>query len=324
MKIFRILGITLGLCLLLALLYQVGWSALRDTLFVLRWKYVLVLAYPITWMLLNTAGWFVSRHPGGPPVPYLVFFKIRLAGETFNSLLPSSYVGGEPVKAKLLSHWMPLNQAASSVLIAKSAQSIGLLLFIGLGFIIGLPSTATAGQRHAGWIAFGVLTVGVGIFTWLLGHQSFSRIGRWLHRFTKISWLQAQETRLARLDTSLGQFYRECKGHFLLSALWHGAGWIAGMLELVLIFYLIGTPISWRQAWFMGALAQLGSVIGLISPGGLGFYEGGHYMAAVLLGLPPSLGVSASLIRRVREIFWDGVGLYFFNHVSQPPPKPLL
>ncbi len=323
MKIIRFIGVALGLSLLATLLYQVGWEALRDTLLVLQWKYLIILTYPMSWMLLNTAGWYVSRHPGGLVIPFFILFKIRLAGETFNSLLPSSYVGGEPVKAKLLSQWIPLNEAASSVLIAKSAQSIGLLLFIGMGLIIGLPPTATPGQKQAGWIAFGILTAGVLIFTWLLGHQSFSRIGRVLHRFTRIPWLQAQETRLTRLDASLGQFYRECKGRFLWSALWHGAGWIAGMLELVVVFYLMGTPISWRQAWFMGALAQLGAVIGLISPGGLGFYEGGHYMAAMLLGLPPSLGVSASLIRRVREIFWDGVGLYFFNHFTkQIPPKP--
>jgi uncharacterized protein (TIRG00374 family) len=317
MKILRFLGILLGAFLVVVLVREVGWTPIHATLTVLGWKYLIVLAYPITWLLLNTFGWRSALHSGSAPIPFRKLIEVRLAGETFNSLLPSSYLGGEPIKAKLLSTWVPLRESTSSVLIAKSAQSIGLLLYIGLGLTLGLPPTATAGLKGKAWVAFGLLAGGVIIFTCLLGHQSFSRLGRALHRFTKNHWLQAQEARLIALDESLGRFYRECKGRFMASIAWHGGGWIVGMFELVVIFALMGHPISWRQAWFMGALAQLGMVIGLISPGGVGFYEGGHYLAAVLLGLPPSLGLSASLIRRVREIFWDVVGLYFFWRYSK-------
>jgi glycosyltransferase 2 family protein len=317
MKYLRILGLLIGVVLILLLGHQVGWASIRETLTLLGWNYLIVLVYPLTWMTLNTAGWYYARHPSSPPIPFRVMAEIRIAGETFNSLLPSSYVGGEPVKAKLLSTWTPLREATASVMIAKAGQSVGLLLFIGLGLAIGIPPSASTADKWKAWIALGVLATGVSIFILLLANGSFSRLGRLLHQVTRWGWLQAQERRLIALDESLGSFYRECKGRFLASILWHGAGWIAGMLELVIIFKLMGVPISWQQAWFMGALAQLGSVIGLISPGGLGFYEGGHYMAAVILGLPPSLGVSASLIRRVREIFWSIVGLYYFSKHSR-------
>ena len=124
---------------------------------------------------------------------------------------------------------------------------------------------------------------------------SFSRLGRWLHRVTKIRWLQRQEDRLIALDQSIGAFYREGKMRFVSSILWHGAGWLAGRSEVAVIFYMIGTPITWRQAWFIGAMGQLGAIIGLMVPAGVGLYEGGHYMAASLLGLPPGLGLSVSL-----------------------------
>jgi uncharacterized protein (TIRG00374 family) len=321
-KILRIVGILLGGTLIAVLIKQVGWGPIRETLTLLGWKYIVVLLYPLTWMGLNTIGWYYACHPKITGLQLIDLFAIRTAGETFNSLLPSSYVGGEPIKAQLLSRWMPLREAASSVLIAKSAQSIGLLFFIGLGLLVGLPVTSAFEHRNKVWIALAVLTLGVGTFTYFLAHQSFSRLGKALHRFTKWPWLQAQEKRLLALDDSLGNFYRECKGRFLASAGWHGLGWITGMFELVVIFKLMVHSISWQQGWFMGALAQLGSVIGLISPGGLGFYEGGHYMAAVLLGLPPELGISASLIRRVREIFWSLVGLYFFGRYSKETAKP--
>jgi uncharacterized protein (TIRG00374 family) len=316
MKILRTLGILLGITLVGWLIHEVGLTSIKYTDYLLCWGYAIILLYPCTGFYLTTLGWRWALHPGYP-VRLRTMLAVRLAGETFNSLLPSSYIGGEPVKAKLLSKWIPLREAASSVLIAKAAQSVGLLIYIGLGLVLGLPATAASAQRLQVWLALAVLSVGVSLFIILLANQSFTRFGRALQRLTGSKWLQKQETRLASLDESLGAFYRHCKGRFFASILWHGLGWIVGMLELVIIFQLMGNAITWRQAWFMGALAQLGSVLGLISPGGIGFYEGGHYMAALLLGLPPTLGVSASLIRRVREIFWDLIGLYFFNIYSK-------
>ena len=59
-------------------------------------------------------------------------------------------------------------------------------------------------------------------------------------------------------------------------------------------------------------MAQMAAVVGMLVPAGIGLYEGGHYMAASILGLDPALGLSVSLIRRVREIFWDGAGVIIF------------
>jgi uncharacterized protein (TIRG00374 family) len=240
-----------------------------------------------------------------------------MAGEAFNSLLPSSYVAGEPLKAKLLSNWMPFHEAASSVLIAKSAQSIGMALFLGLGLTLVHTSGGSVLEHRATLFALCFLTVGIFIFTLLLSKRAFTRAGLFLHRLTGHPWLKAQEKRLVALDESLGYFYRQCKGRFIGSVLWHGGGWIAGAVELAFIFFLVGHPIQWQQAWFMTSLALLGQISGFVVPGGVGFYEGGHYVAAVLLGLSPRLALSISLIRRIREIFWDLVGLGLFWKYSR-------
>lgn len=317
MKIIRFLGIVLGVGIVGFLLHQVGWSSIRHTMTLLGWNYGIILVYPMAWIVLNTEGWRWALHKTYAGVSFHHLAEIRVAGETFNSLLPSGFVGGEPLKAKLLSDAVPLREATSSVLIAKAAQSVSLVLFLGLGLTLGKINEPSSVAERSTLAAVVLLTVGIGIFTTLLARGSFSRLGRWLHRVTRIHWLQKQETRLVALDESIGAFYREGKGRFIVSILWHGAGWLAGALEVAIIFYLVGHSIDWRQAWFIGAMAQLASVIGLFVPAGLGLYEGGHYLAASLLGLSPELGLSVSLIRRVREIFWDGIGLFLFWKLSK-------
>ncbi len=139
MKIIRILGVIIGIAIVTLIIHEVGWSKIEYSLGMLGWGYVIVIIYPISWILLNTGGWRMALHAQYARLPLARLAQIRLAGETFNSLLPSGYVGGEPLKAKLLSKWIPMHEAASSVLIAKAAQSVGLVLFVGLGSGIGGP-----------------------------------------------------------------------------------------------------------------------------------------------------------------------------------------
>jgi len=319
MKYFRWVGLILGLAIIAVLVHHVGWGEIRHSLTLLSHGYWVVLAYPVLWVLCNTQGWQVIVDAHHPRVAFASLFKIRMAGESFNALLPSGYVGGEPLKATLLSKQIPLRDATSSVLVAKAAQSVGLVLFIGLGLTLGgrsdLPIVRQTGPYQ--WVALGLLLAGVSLFVVLLSRRSLSRFAKVLHGWTGYARLAAWEPRLIALDDTIGRFYREGKGAFFKSFFWHTAGWMIGALELCVIFYLIGHPLGFREAWFMGALAQLACVMGLFAPAGIGMYEGGHYLAAQLLGLPPALGVSVALIRRVRELAWNGMGLYFFWRLTK-------
>lgn len=270
-----------------------------------------------TWIVFNTLGWRAVVAVHYPEIAFWKLLQIRLAGESFNALLPSGYIGGEPLKAKLLAADVPLRSAAASVLVAKAAQSVGLVLFITLGLTLGRVSARSVFTQPAALAALIFLSVGIAIFIGLLSRRGFSRLAAFLHRYFPSAWLAAALPRLAGLDDSLGAFYRAGRGKFLLSVVWHAFGWMAGALELLVIFLLLHHPVSWRDGWFMGALAQLGSVVGLFAPAGVGLYEGGHYLAAQLLGLSPALGITVALIRRMRELFWNSVGLFIFWRYSK-------
>jgi len=315
-KYLRFIGLLVGLSLLGYLIHQVGLSFIKESLGWLGWGYVLVLASALIWDWVNTIGFETAFSKKFLKTSFLRIFEIRLVGETFNSLLPSGYVGGEPLKIKFLAADMPVHEASSSVLIAKVAQSLSLVPYLVLGLTLTRPGPSPLRGRAA-CVSISLLAAGICIFAFLIARGSFSQLGRFLHRWTRHAWLKHQEERLLALDESLREFFRHEKKRFLASFLWHCAGWFTSAMEVPLILYLLGHPITWREGWFMAAMAQLGSSVGVAIPEGIGFFEGGHYLAATLLGLPPSLGLSVALIRRVRELFWHGVGLLLFLHLSR-------
>jgi hypothetical protein len=50
------------------------------------------------------------------------------------------------------------------------------------------------------------------------------------------------------------------------------------------------------------------NLVGALSPGNLGTYEGGNMLMANLFGVTGTAGLTLALCRRVRSIFWAAVG----------------
>ena len=319
-KALKTIVVLLGISAIAFLVHQVGWDDIRETMGLVGWGYLLILTYPLLWIFPNTLGWRSAiRHHEN--IPFWTLVQIRLSGEVFNSLLPSGYVGGEPIKAQLLSRFISLREATSSVLIAKATQSVVFLVYLGLGVTLFMPAGSSRFIEKSAYGALMLLGLGIITFVILLSQRSFTKLSSILFRLTRMQWFVHKAPQFSALDESLGSFYREGRSRFFASMAWHGVAWIAGALELTMILALMGHPVSWHEAWFMSAVAQLATTIGLMVPAGVGLYEGGHYMAAIALGLPPAVGLSAALIRRIREAFWNIIGVLIFMRIERLSPR---
>lgn len=277
----------------------------------LGWLGLLVLPLAFAWLVPNAIAWEYSFTAPGSGVPFHRLMLVRLAGESLNDLLPSSNLGGEPVKVLLLRPQVALPEALSSVMVAKTTQTLSILIFI-LG---GLAAAAwraplppevvvTAGGVLA-MLGGGSVVLVFGAHSGLLGR--FARYG--VLRFPKADWLIGLSNQATELDGCLSGFYATEKRRFAASTLWHLIGLIAGSAEVYFIARLLGLPMTFSGALTMEVVTTLFAVGGFFIPGSIGAFEFGHFTAAAMLGLPPSSGVLMSLIRRVREIFWLLAGL---------------
>jgi hypothetical protein len=50
------------------------------------------------------------------------------------------------------------------------------------------------------------------------------------------------------------------------------------------------------------------NLVGALNPGNFGTYEGGNMLIAKIFGVTGTAGLTLALCRRVRTVFWAGVG----------------
>ena len=260
--------------------------------------------------LLDTLGWrFAFGDEGVPGIEFGTLARIRWAGESINTVLPSAYIGGEAVKVQLLhKRGVPRVHGGSSVVAGKTAQVVAQVMFIAAGAVAGVVILPPESPARVGMLAITALAaVIVGLLFWLQQRGMF----RTLSAVLPVRALTTRAESLRRLDERIFEFYRKDRLHFLLSTAAYFAGWIADTLEILLVSHLLGMPIDFSQALAVEAFISVAKALGIFVPGALGVQESGIVFLCYLFGLPPALGISYAIIRRGREVVYVAIGGIF-------------
>jgi putative membrane protein len=304
-----------GLVLLALLLYHAGLDAVWHRLRVLGWWSPLILLPYVGIAVCDTIAWRGTLPVDAQRrIPFLTLYLVRMAGEAVNSVTPTAAVGGEPVKAYMLRPWgVPGGEGMASVVIAKTALTAAQSLFTALGVAALLEDL---GRPHLalGWLV--VLLAGTAGFTlslvWVQRRNPATMVWRWLRRVVPRWQVVARlESAVATLDQRLADFYHVESGSFFKAASWNFVGWLGGVVETQVMLTLIGHPISWLDALVIEALAQPIRAAAIIIPGGLGTQELGGVWLCTFLGMPEPVAVTLWLLKRAREVTFDGLGLLY-------------
>ena len=315
-----------GALLLALLLAHTDIDAVHDLMGDLGpWSPLLLLPY-LAIAYVDARGWRCTMPAGA--VERIAFWRIslaRMAGEAINSVTPTAAIGGEPVKAYLLRD-LGLTSAdgVASLVIAKTALTVTQSLFV----VIGL--TALFGregfQRLEVFGLVGLLSVTAGfglLLVRLQRRRPAHTVWRWLHRlFPRARFVARLKLGVAAIDERLADFYRIEQGAFWRASAWHMTGWLLGVWEVRLMMWVIGAPITWRDALIIEAVAQPIRATSILIPGGLGTQELGGVAFCKWLGMPEPVAVTFWLLKRARELVFDGVGLaYLARHSTRGAKK---
>jgi len=292
-----------GLAVVAWLVWQIGPAALAAEMRQLSWRLGLVMLPQALVSLLDAVGWRYTFLTRLPPLGTLV--AARLAGEAVNDTTPTATLGGEPVKAWMVTRaGVSMEEGLASVIITKTAFVAAQLGFLGLGLaLVGWRLHPNRALIASMAFLLAVGTVAVAGFAWIQQRGLFSRGGRVLR------WLGIDATgRLAELDALLRTYYRSRPDRFALAVLFHFLGWAAGSLEVWLALHALAQPVDLATALVIEAFATGVRSASFLVPAAVGVQEGGLVAIFVGLGLPPGTGLAFGLVRRIREATWSALG----------------
>jgi uncharacterized protein (TIRG00374 family) len=280
-------------------------ASIRD----LSWRLGAIAIFPAALVaLLDTVGWrYAFAHDR---VGLGRLFWVRAAGEAFNMITPTASVGGEAVKVWLLRGRAPVHESLPSVIVAKTTITLGqgALLLMGVALAWQLARADSRLLVAMQWLLI-LETVALATFVLLQTRGLLGWGGRLLRRFGVSAERHAV---LGRANDGLARFYREHPVRFVLSIAYHFAAWMLGAAETYLILAFLGEPVSWLTAVVIEAFGTGIRFATFFIPASVGTFEGGNVAIFTALGLSATLGVSFSLVRRLREAAWVALGLLVF------------
>jgi putative membrane protein len=309
---WRWLGLGFGVALFLGLLLNSDLSALLSLLAKFQWRFLIVLAFYLVIFGLDTYGWSFALRPAAQRrIPWSFLFRARLAGEAVNYITPSAWIGGEPVKVALLArrHGIPWLHGVTSVVVAKTTFAMSMLLFVLLGLGVAL-ATQPVSASLLRWVGFALPALALLLGLFLLAQ--FLKPFGWAARALARWWPAGAERigkRLKRWDEAVASFYRRSPRAVLFSLAFHFLGWLAGAVEVFLILWLLGVPVSLATAVSIEALWVLLKSVAFLIPAAVGASEGIALLLCISFGIGSVPGLALGLIRRARELAWVGLGL---------------
>ena len=306
---------------MLYLTVRVGPDAIWDAFRGLSWGLLVVLVFPTCLAVIaDTLAWRCTFLK--PPRSFARLLWIRLAGDAVNLATPTASVGGDLVKAYLLRPGVSLGDGLASVIADKTTSVVCQVLALLGGLIVAailLPDARALLLATGSALAVETLCAVGFVVAQLRGVIGGG--GRLMARLSMSPGPERQAV-MDGMDHALRSLYVERGKSVVASVGWHFAGFAIGTLEIYLVVRLLGVPISLPTAFAIGARGTAVKFFTFMVPASLGALEGGNVAIFTAFGLGGAVGLTYTLVRRLREIVWVAVGFLASHLVALQAVPP--
>jgi hypothetical protein len=265
------------------------------------WGLAAVLALAGLRFLLRAECWRLCLPPGAP-FTIGQAFRAFLAGDAVGNVTPLGLLASEPAKVFLTRHHLATRESVASLAAENLVYAASVVAMVGIGLAVLLGTVPLPGTWRWALVA-ALLAAGAGaIVAWrvLRGTWDDGRGPRpwWRERLAGV--------RVAVLGFWAGHPLRLWRV-FALDLLFHG---LAVFEVFLTLRWLLGdrSP-TLAQAIVFEALNRAVTVAFKFVPFRIGIDEALSGALAPVLAVNPAAGVALAVVRKVRNLFWSGVGL---------------
>jgi putative membrane protein len=293
LRVAAVLAWAAGAGLLCWVVSQADPDALLASVRTLGWGIAGVVAYHVLPLWPDVAAWRLLFFP--PPPGALWAWWARWVGEAGNALLPGQ--AGEVLRIRMAILAGSTGTAATaSVVVDVSLGTLAQVAFCLVGVAIFGGAVGVEGLAVPLFLGIVALGIGAVVFVYLQRRGLFGRLAPFIAPFARRAPALA-----AAVDHTVAELWRRPKT-LAWSAGGRFASCVLGAGEVLLVFWLLGNPLSFAEALALESLGQAARAAAFAIPAGLGVQEGALVLVATALGLPAEHALALALVKRVREV----------------------
>ena len=303
----------LGLGLFVASVRQVGWATIEASVRGVGLWLVVVVGLGVLRMALRSRAWMLCARQidEARPLPFGTALEAIIISDALGNLTPLGLLASEPTRIVLARRHLDTLVSLISVTVENvlyTASVLGMLL-MGVWVLLQRADVPPLLER------MGEAVVVLSVLSGLVAVWAFRA------RPAVLSWLarrlaRGPASRLAAADVATleGQLYdviRWPSGRLLTIAAWEAAFHVAAVAEVWVILQAIPglAAFTLADAFVLEAAGRFITVAFKFVPYRLGVDEVGSGSVAQVLGLGAPTGVALAIVRRVRILLINGVGM---------------
>ena len=303
-----------GLLLFAYLILRIGIGVVLESVSRFGAWFAAILFVGACWLFFQACAWTIIQNAYFRKVPFFRLFRVRIISDALNILLPSASLGGEAARAYLIKGNVPLKEGIPSVLFDKTVEFVASTIFLAGGLLLGiLFIRMPKGLLAPTLICQAVTTVGVVFLIFFSVRGFYDIVLKISGLFPKAQrWVLNREEQLRALDGNLRLLYARANLKTAAALGLHILARLTGVVEVLIILRVLGVPADFVQAWFISAVVIISNTVFFILPGQWGITESASMLVLKGLGHPAAIGLTLSVIRRIRKLAFVCLALVFF------------
>ena len=302
------------------------WHKVGMCLRLIGFKFIWLLLATFLASLCGAIGWQYCLGAQGKKVNFYDLFLIRHIGETIGLVNPTGMVGGEALKSVML-HNKGIDRATviSSVFVSRTITIITQLILFLATVLLLFHAQIWQKATHLSIYSYIGCLIGF-VLLWILARP----IGRFITiNFSKLAsgifptrWMDKIKNGQQLLVASI----QAQKGAWVWASFFLTLHWIFGGLEFYLILIFLGEDTTTLlQAIYVDMGVVFFKVAATFVPGEIWAEEYGNKVMLDAIGVhAPEIWITASILRRTRQLFWIAFGLityFIFYHKWRAAPS---
>lgn len=294
------------------IVWHVGPKTIADQIGPIGWRFIFVFLLGFPRFFLNTLGWMIFLPKRIAPLRRL--YLIKIAGELLTRLTPLHFFGGDTARVLLLEDTDTRSQLAATVIMDRTAITLGGAFFILAGVILG--SFLLPLSEGVKIVLTGLMLLVFFVLLFLIAQQKRGMLASGLHllgflrilRLLRRDSIIRMESTAARIDATIASYYAKGHGRLMTATALNFAGRLVASAEIYLLFRFLEIPLGFEYAIMFSSISLLLTASLFMIPGTLGVAEGTYGLFFHLLNLAPAMGVSLELSRKINALLWFGFG----------------